>query len=53
MPESDNSRPLKDHSGRKTTGHVEEVGRQAAFFAWSSALRPYFSLTPDTRHLKP
>jgi len=50
MPESDNSRPLKDHSGRKTTSHVEGVGRQAEFFAQSSVLstQSLFFLTPET-----
>jgi hypothetical protein len=50
MPESDSSRPLKDHSSRKTTSHVQGVGRQAAFFAQSSvpSIQPLFFLTPET-----
>ena len=41
MPKNDIARPLEDHSGRKTTSPIEEVGRQASFIAQSSALSPY------------
>ena len=45
MPESDNSRPLEDDSGWKTTGHVEMVGRQTGFLLSpkSSVLSPFLS----------
>ncbi len=36
--ENDNSWSQKDDSWRKPTSHVELVGRQAIFFAQSSAL---------------
>ena len=38
MPKNDIARPLEDHSGRKTTSPIEEVGRQASFIAQSSVL---------------
>ena len=41
MSENDNSRPLMDDSGRKTTSHIEGVGRPAGFFAQPSALIAY------------
>jgi hypothetical protein len=43
MPENDNSRPLEDQSGRKTTSRGEGINRKASFFAQSSALSPYLS----------
>ena len=48
MPENDSSRPLEDDSGRKTTSHVEGVGRQAGFSAQSSAPITYlFALNAE------
>jgi hypothetical protein len=48
MPENDNSRPLADDSGRKTTSHVEGIGRPAGFFAQSSVLITFFDEPPNT-----
>ena len=37
-PENDSSWLQEDHSGRKTTSHVERIGSQAEFFTQSSVL---------------
>ena len=50
MTENDNSWSQEDDSWRKSTLHVEMVGRQAGFFAQPPVLstQSLFSLTPDT-----
>jgi hypothetical protein len=50
MTENDNSWSQEDDSWRKSTLHVEMVGRQAGFFAQSSVLstQSLFSLNTDT-----
>jgi hypothetical protein len=42
MPEKDNSRSLEDHSGWKTTGHDEGVGRWTVFNAVLSPQSLFF-----------